>query len=114
MVPAVRSEVVGAVIQALLESGAHSATKILEPNLVVRATRPVEREMRWVPARGKNRKKVWGKVKLNGAGKRATRIEAHVTIGVPNHETREFIKSLERADEPFPVKKIWLRFLPKQ
>jgi hypothetical protein len=34
------------------------------------------------------------------------------TIGIPNY-LREFIRKCKKAGEPFPVKKIQLKFLPK-
>jgi hypothetical protein len=34
-----------------------------------------------------------------------------LTIGAPNYAEREFIKKLKAADEPFPVKKIQLKFV---
>jgi hypothetical protein len=36
-----------------------------------------------------------------------------VTVGAPNYAEREFIKQLVKAGEPFPVKKIQLKFLKK-
>jgi hypothetical protein len=37
-----------------------------------------------------------------------------VTIGRPNFEARAFIKRCKAAGEPFPVKKIQLKFPPKR
>lgn len=37
-----------------------------------------------------------------------------LTIGAPNYAEREFIKSLVKAKEPFPVKKVQLKFYPKK
>lgn len=102
MVPAVRSKIVGDVVTALLASGAHSAIKYLEPGLVVKATRPTVRVKKRSPK------------KLNGTDKRDRRIGVVVTIGEPNWEAREFVKKCRRAGEPFPVKRIQLRYLPGQ
>jgi hypothetical protein len=35
------------------------------------------------------------------------------TIGKPNYEEREFIKKCKKAGEPFPVKKIQVKFYNK-
>lgn len=40
-------------------------------------------------------------------------LEAMLVIGRPNYEQREFIKQCKKAGEPFPVKKIQLKFPPK-
>jgi hypothetical protein len=37
-----------------------------------------------------------------------------VTIGRPNYEEREFIKKAKKAGEPFPIKKIQMKFVPKK
>lgn len=37
-----------------------------------------------------------------------------LTLGVPNYAEREFIKKCKKAGEPFPVKKIQLRFYKKK
>lgn len=37
-----------------------------------------------------------------------------VTHGRPNYEEREFIKLAKKAGEPFPIKKIQLKFWPKK
>lgn len=34
-----------------------------------------------------------------------------LTVGRPNYLEREFIKSCKKANEPFPIKKIQLKFL---
>lgn len=95
MVPHVEGKVVGQVVSALLASNARSATKFLNEKLVVRVSRPVY------------------KGKLDGAGKRARRVGLVLTIGEPNYEARDFIKKCKRAGEPFPVKKIQVKFPPK-
>lgn len=83
---------VSRVVQALLNSGAHTATKILAPWLVVRATRTLFR----------------GRI-LSG---RVSRVDIDLTIGRPNFRTRRFIKACQAAGEPFPIRKIWLRPVP--
>jgi hypothetical protein len=45
---------------------------------------------------------------------RATRTEFVLTIGKPNHSERKYIKMLQKAGEPFPVKKFRLKFYPKK
>jgi hypothetical protein len=37
-----------------------------------------------------------------------------VTVGVPNYLERAFIKLLKKAKEPFPVKKVQIKFWPKK
>jgi len=37
-----------------------------------------------------------------------------LTIGRPNYAEREFIKLCKKAGEPFPVKKMQLKFYPKK
>lgn len=46
-----------------------------------------------------------------GSGKR---IEIEFTIGRPNFEEREFIKKCKKSGEPFPVKKIQIKYPPKK
>lgn len=82
----------GILIATLLDNDAYQTTKYLAPNQVMRATR-----------------RVW-KRKID---RRDRRVEMVVTIGIPNYREREFIKVLKKADEPFPVKKIQIRFMPK-
>lgn len=46
-------------------------------------------------------------------GRRDGRDSRHhiiITIGTPNHADREFIKRCRRAREPFPVRKVQLKF----
>ncbi len=42
------------------------------------------------------------------------RVEVEFTLGRPNFEEREFIKKCKKAGEPFPVKKIQIRYPPKK
>ena len=88
-----RSAVSGVVI-TLLESGARRATKYLDPKTVVSAC---------LPCYG-------GKVR----DRRATRTTIVMKIGAPNYEERRFIKSCQKAGEPFPVRKVQLKFPPKR
>jgi len=43
---------------------------------------------------------------------RDKRWEFVLTLGEPNYEEREFIKKCRKVGEPFPVKKIQLKFYP--
>jgi hypothetical protein len=101
VIPAVKPKIIGAVVDALLSTGSYSATKYLEPNLVVRATRPFYKEEKGM------------KRHLNGSRKYDTRVNVVVTIGKPNHLEREFVKAAKQADEFFPVKRIQLRRMPE-
>lgn len=67
------------------------ATKYLSPTLVVRCTRP--------------RFKRGNDVRLG---------QFVVTVGRPNYEAREKIKLFKKAKEPFPVKKVQLKFVAKK
>jgi len=77
------------VIGALVANDARTATKYITDRRVVRATR-----------------RMWGGKILN----RTYNMEITLTIGRPNYRERQFIKQCKRAGEPFPVKKIQLRF----
>lgn len=46
--------------------------------------------------------------------RRSRQIEWVLTSGKPNYEEREFIKKLRKVGEPFPVKKIQLKFYPEK
>ena len=81
------------VVFTLLDSGARTATKYISEKLVIRAS-----------------------LKLAGKklpAKNVRIIEMVLTIGAPNYEAREFIKICKKAKEPFPDKKIQLKFLPQ-
>lgn len=80
-------------VELLLRVEAKRATKYLAHNLVVSAQR-----------------KSWG----NKFDKRDSRIEIALKIGSPNYEEKEFINSCKKAGEPFPVKKIQLKYFPKK
>ena len=76
------------VVNVLMASIAKSATLYLAPNLVVRAT--------------------WRhKPKANH-----TREEFVLTFGVPNYLERRFVKHAQRAQEPFPIRKVQLKAWP--
>ena len=78
------------VINALLGSNdVIKATGYINPKLIIRAVR-----------------KTWGR-KLPRKGQN---VEITLTIGRPNYAEREFIKTLKEAKEPFPVKKVQLKF----
>lgn len=66
--------------------GAKKATVYISPTETIKATR-----------RGK----------VNG---RAKTMEILFTIGKPNYKEREFIKKCKKAGEPFPIKKVQLKF----
>jgi len=77
------------VVEQLLRMNAVKATKYLAPNHIVRATRK--------------------RYSLMNGPKQST-IEITLTIGKPNYAEREFVKACKKAGEPFPVKKVQLRF----
>lgn len=80
------------VIDAIISEGAARATYYESPTKIVRATR---------------------KKYLNGFTK--GNVEIVLTIGKPNYQEREFIKLCKKAKEPFPIKKVQLKFLvPKK
>jgi len=41
-------------------------------------------------------------------------LELTLTKGKPNYAEREFIKLCKKAGEPFPVKKVQLKYLPQK
>lgn len=83
---------VGRVVEFLINNDAKKATKYLSPTIVINATR-----------------KVYGG-KIN---KRDKSIYVILKLGKPNFEERKFIKLCQKAKEPFPVKKIQLKFFKK-
>ena len=85
--------VIAAVVDTLIETGAHTATKYLTERHIVRATRVLYDGK--VPRKGSN-------------------VDVRLTVGRPNYVEREFIKKLKRAGEPFPVKNVQLKFPPKR
>lgn len=55
-------------------------------------------------------------IKVSYHGKRDARSRTHhvvLTVGAPNYAERKFIKALKKSGEPFPVKKIQLKFQSK-
>lgn len=77
------------VVEALLRSEAVKAVKYLAPNQVVRAVR----------------------CKRIGVGiEKRGNINISLTIGRPNYVEREYVALLQKAKEPFPVKKIQIKF----
>ncbi len=86
--PTVNAAAIGNVVMALLSNTTLvSATKYLSPTLRIRATAQVYRS----------------------AGDRHSDTIA-VTIGKPNYAEGEFIKKLKQAGEPFPVRKVQLKW----
>lgn len=83
---------IGNAAAILLKTKAHKATKYLSPNMIVRATRTLSR----------------GRVDSRGNG------DIRITIGKPNFAERAFVKTLQKAGEPFPVKKIVLKYPPQK
>lgn len=74
---------VAKVIDTLLRTKAHRATKYLAPNFVINATRRKYRRGGYTD-------------------------DVILTFGRPNWRCRQFIRMCRRAGEPFPVKKIQL------
>jgi len=67
------------------------ATKYISPKLILRAVRKTYKAYKLGSRKGDN-------------------VEVHLTIGKPNYLEREFIKLCQKAHEPFPVKKVQLKF----
>ncbi len=80
-------------VEVLIRTGSWKATKYLSRTSVVRATRRVY-----------NRK-------IDG---RDNQISVVLTLGRPNYQEAEFIKTAHKAGEPFPIRKVQLRPLPKR
>lgn len=79
------------VIETLLTVDARTATKYLDEKTIVRASRKVFK----------------GKFSKGN-------VEIILTFGKPNFKEREFIKKCKKVGEPFPVKKIQLKFPVKK
>ena len=73
---------------AILDKKARKAVKYVSPKHVVKATRRFYRRCRRQPKK----------------------VEIVFTIGSPNYTERKFIKLAQKAGEPFPIKKIQMRF----
>ena len=80
---------VGELIETLIDTSATKATKYIDYEYVMKATR----------------KLFGGKIR-----KMARTIDIVLTIGKPNFEERATIKKFLAVREPFPVKKIQLKF----
>lgn len=90
----VPAALVGRVVRTLLETeGAHKVTAYVTPHQTVKA------------------KLVLFDGKLPRKG--ARRADIRLTIGDPNHAERKFIKLAQKASEPFPVKKMQVKFAVK-
>lgn len=85
----IQAKYVSSVVDTLLREGAKRATKYMFPKLIIRATQPT----------------FGGKLRRNGDN-----IDVRLTIGRPNFAERAYIEKLVKAGEPFPVKKIALKF----
>lgn len=83
----------GKVLEALIENKAHKATAYLSEKFIVNMTL----------------KLTDGKLPRSNQN-----IEVVLVVGRPNYEQRKFIKLCKKAGEPFPVKKIQLKFPPKK
>lgn len=82
---------VSKVLQAIEGSKAYNAAVYLSDKLVVRASRP----------------------RLRGRVVKEANLGVVLTVGKPNYRQREFIKTLKKTGEPFPVKKVQLKFANK-
>lgn len=80
------------VVEALLTTEAHTATKYVGSRVIVRATRPLLRGK--IPRRGN--------------------VTVVLTAGRPNYRERQFIKACFKAGENLPVNKVQLRYPPKR
>ncbi len=88
-----KTNILEKLVETLVDSKAHKAAYYASEKLVVRVSRKLIRGK--LPAKNQN-------------------LEIILTIGRPNYEHREFIKLCKKAGEPFPVKKIQLKFPPKR
>lgn len=77
------------VVSYFYEPKVYFAAKFLSEKLVVRATRP--RYNGKLPSKGSN-------------------LQVSLVIGRPNFAQKLFIKACKKAGEPFPVKKVQLKF----
>lgn len=84
-----RSET-GRVLDTLLQTGARKATSYLDENTVIKAT-----------AQHKPYKRCRSATYL-------------LTLGAPNFVERRFIRLAKKAGEPFPIKKVQLKFWPEE
>jgi len=77
-----------AVVEALLEADAAQAVKYVSARETIQATR----------------------IRYGGRVCRHAPIEIRITVGRPNYLARRFIKACRKAGEPFPVKRVQLRY----
>lgn len=80
----------GQLAEAILEIGAKQATRIYGEKLTLKATRQGRLD------------------------KRSRQTTILFTIGRPNYAERQFIKSAKAAGEPFPIKRVLLKYDPKR
>lgn len=83
-------KIFGELIELILEGGAVRATKYYDDHTVVSA----------------QRKLFQGKIY-----RKDRRAEIIFKIGVPNYKELKFIKLCKKSGEPFPVKKIQIKFI---
>ena len=83
-----RSKACAEMVEEILIGGAYKATKYLSDKLTVKATR----------------KRYKGKLRKGG------NVDIVLTIGKPNYLEREFIKKAKKAGEPFPIKKVQVKY----
>ncbi len=83
------TEICKKVIEPLILNEVIKATKYINPKFVIKA----------------KRKAFNGKISKRG------NIEIILTIGRPNFQERQFIKQAIKAGEPFPIKKIQLKYI---
>lgn len=77
------------VIESLINTNAKTATKFVSPKEIIRAT-------------------------IHGKHRKGSNYEIVLTIGRPNYAERKFIKDCKKAGEPFPIKRVQLKFPPKK
>jgi hypothetical protein len=83
-----RTSILNAIEAVLSNPDVRKATVYQHPNLTVKLTR---------------------QFKYDGRHSRATFL---LTIGSPNYAESEFIKICKKAGEPFPVRRVQLKFYP--
>ena len=82
-------KIAGQVVTDVLFVGAKKATKYISKKCVIKATFHGRRDGR------------------------DNRSHIVVTVGAPNYAERQFIKLAQKAGEPFPIKKVQLKFKKK-
>lgn len=100
------SNAIPAVIKAVIGQDVVRATKYLSDKMVVRACRP-----KYKTYKGKTGAKSLASYVLPRSN---DNLHIVLTIGKPNYEQREFIGKCKKAGEPFPVKKVQLKFISKK